>query len=167
MVKLIGIFCLFFYLVFLMLLVVNLKRKNKIVKGIFAGLIILFLGILLRSNESVLDSVLALIVRYIYFPSFSTFMVIVLGALVILLYSVFSDKIPKNMRIINYVFASWIIIDYIIFILLKLDVTSYIELYEGTSLTCLRFVSRGFLLWVLTLVVMKAYYAFIKENEGV
>ena len=69
MVKIVGIFSLIFYLVFLMLLVTNLNKKNKIVKGIFAILIIIFLGILMRSNESVLDSVLAIIVRYIYFPT--------------------------------------------------------------------------------------------------
>ena len=166
MVKLIGIFCLIFYLVFLMLLVVNLNKKNRIVKGIFAVLIIAFLGILMRSNETVLDSVLAIIVRYIYFPSFSTFMLIVLGSLIILLYSVYSDKMPNKMRMVNYVFASWIIIDYIIFILLKLDVTSYIELYSGTSLTCLRFVSRGFLLWVVTLVIMKTIYYYLNDNRG-
>ena len=168
MVKLIGIFCLIFYLVFLMLLVTNLNKKNKIVKGIFAVLIIIFLGILMRSNESVLDSVLAIIVRYIYFPSFSTFMLIVLGSLVILLYSVFNDKLPNTMRIVNYVFASWIIIDYIIFILLKIDVTSYIELFSGTSLTCLRLVTRGFLLWIVTIIAMKVYCSYmLEEDRGV
>lgn len=167
MVKIVGIFSLIFYLVFLMLLVTNLNKKNKIVKRIFAVLIIIFLGILLRSNESVLDSVLAIIVRYIYFPSFSTFMLIVLGSLIILLYSVNNDKLPNNMRIVNYVFASWIIIDYIIFILLKLDVTSYIELYSGTSLTCLRFVTRGFTLWIAVLIIMKVYYRYIDDKRGV
>ena len=166
MVKLIGIFCLIFYLVFLMLLVTNLNKNNKVVKGIFAGLIIIFLAILMRSNETVLDSVLALVVRYIYFPSFATFMLIVLGSLVILLYSVYTDKIPKKMRMVNYVFASWIIIDYIIFILLKLDVTSYIELYSGTSLICLRFVSRGFIVWVLVLIIMKLYYHYMEDDRG-
>ena len=167
MVKLIGIFCLIFYLVFLMILVTNLNKNNKIVKGIFAVLIIIFLAILMRSNETVLDSVLALVVRYIYFPSFATFMIIVLGSLVILLYSVYTDKIPKKMRMINFVFASWIIIDYIIFILLKLDVTSFIELYSGTSLICLRFVTRGFLVWVVTLSIMKVYYHYLENNRGV
>lgn len=167
MVKLIGIFCLIFYLVFLIILVTNLNKNNKIVKGIFAVLIIIFLAILMRSNETVLDSVLALVVRYIYFPSFATFMLIVLGSLVILLYSVYTDKIPKKMRMINFVFASWIIIDYIIFILLKLDVTSYIELYSGTSLICLRFVTRGFLVWIVTLSIMKVYYHYLENNRGV
>ncbi len=167
MVKIVGIFSLIFYLVFLMLLVTNLNKKNKIVKGIFAILIIIFLGILMRSNESVLDSVLAIIVRYIYFPSFSTFMLIVLGSLVILLYSVYNDKLPNRVRIVNYVFASWIIIDYIIFILLKLDVTSYIELYSGTSLTCLRFVTRGFTIWIATLIIMKVCYHYLDDSRGV
>ena len=102
-----------------------------------------------------------------YFPSFSTFMLIVLGSLIILLYSVNNDKLPNNMRIVNYVFASWIIIDYIIFILLKLDVTSYIELYSGTSLTCLRFVTRGFTLWIAVLIIMKVYYRYIDDKRGV
>ena len=165
MVKLIGIFCLIFYLVFLMLLVANLNKQNKVVKCIFAALIIPFLGILMKSNDTVLDSVLALVVRYIYFPSFATFMLIVLGSLVILLYSVFTDKIPKTMRMINYIYASWIIVAYIIFILLRLDVTSYTELYSGTGLTCLRFITRGFLVWVVTLVCMKVYYFYMKDNK--
>ena len=94
-------------------------------------------------------------------------MLIVLGSLVILLYSVFNDKLPNKMRIINYVFASWIIIDYIIFILLKLDVTSYIDLYTDTSLICLRLVTRGFLLWILTIINMKVYYSYMNdENRG-
>ena len=119
MVKIIGIFCLIFYLVFLMLLVANLNKKSKIVKYIFSALIIPFLGILMKSNDTVLDSVLALIVRYIYFPNFATFMLIVFGSLIILLYSVFTDKIPKTMRMVNYIYSSWIIVAYIIFILLS------------------------------------------------
>ncbi len=166
MVKLIGIFCLIFYLVFLMLLVANLNKKSKGVKIVFAALIIPFIAILMKSNDSVLDSVLALIVRYIYFPNFSTFMIIIFGSLIILLYSIFTDKIPKTMRMVNYIFASWIIISYIIHILLKLDVSSYTELYSGTSLTCLRFATRGFLLWIVTLIVMKVYYFYMKDNEG-
>ena len=166
MVKVVGIVSLLFYLVFLIILVTNLNKKNKIIKGIFAVLIIIFLGILLRSNETVLDSVLALIVRYIYFPSFSTFMLIVLGSLIILLYSVYNDKLTNKQRIINYVFASWIIIDYIIFILLKLDVTSYNELYTGTSLTCLRFVTRGFLIWIVVLIISKVWYHYLENNRG-
>ena len=166
MVKLIGIFCLIFYLVFLMLLVVNLNKKSKGVKIVFAALIIPFLAILMKSNDSVLDNVLALIVRYIYFPSFSTFMLIILGSLVILLYSVFTDKIPKTMRMVNYIFASWIIISYIIHILLKLDVSSYVELYTGTSLKCLRFATRGFLAWIITLASMKIYYFYVKDSDN-
>ena len=166
MVKIIGIFCLIFYLVFLMLLVANLNKKSKIVKYIFAALIIPFLGILMKSNDTVLDSVLALIVRYIYFPNFATFMLIVFGSLIILLYSVFTDKIPKTMRMVNYIYSSWIIVAYIIFILLRLDVTSYTELYSGTSLTCLRFITRGFLVWIVTLACMKVYYFYMKDDEG-
>lgn len=149
-----------------MLLVANLNKKSKIVKYIFAALIIPFLGILMKSNDTVLDSVLALIVRYIYFPNFATFMLIVFGSLIILLYSVFTDRIPKTMRMVNYIYSSWIIVAYIIFILLRLDVTSYTELYSGTSLTCLRFITRGFLVWVVTLLCMKVYYYYMKDNEG-
>ena len=69
------------------------------------------------------------------------------------------------MRMINYIYASWIIVAYIIFILLRLDVTSYTELYSGTGLTCLRFITRGFLVWVVTLVCMKVYYFYMKDNK--
>ena len=93
-------------------------------------------------------------------------MLIVLGSLIILLYSVYNDKLTNKQRIINYVFASWIIIDYIIFILLKLDVTSYNELYTGTSLTCLRFVTRGFLIWIVVLIISKVWYHYLENNRG-
>ena len=161
MVKFIGIISLVIYLFFLMVLVYNLHKKNKIIKGIFALLIIAFIGILLQYNETVLDSVLSLVVRYIYYPNFATFMVLVFVSLGILLYTIFNDKMHVKTRIINYVFSSWIIIAYIIFVLLSLDVTSVLALYSGTSLICLRFVTRGFLVWVVTLVALKSYYYFM------
>ena len=160
MVKFIGIMSLVIYLFFLMVLVYNLHKKNKIIKGIFALLIIAFIGILLQYNETVLDSVLSLLVRYIYYPQFATFMVLVFVSLGILLYTVFNEKLYKRTRILNYVFSSWIIISYIIFILLNLDVTSSLALYSGTSLICLRFVTRGFLVWIVTLVVVRSYHYF-------
>ena len=86
MVKYIGIMSLVIYLFFLMVLVYNLHKKNKIIKGIFALLIIAFIGILLQYNETVLDNVLSLVVRYIYYPAFATFMVLVFVSLAILLY---------------------------------------------------------------------------------
>jgi hypothetical protein len=160
MVKFIGIACLHLYLIFIMVLVFNLHKKSKIIKAVFATLILVFVALLLQYNDSVLDSVLSLVVRYLYFPSFATFMVIIFGSLGILFYSIFNEKLTINTRIINFVFASWIVIVYLIFVLLRLDVTSYLSLYTGTSLICLRFVSRGFLLWIVVLTSIRFFHYF-------
>lgn len=160
MVKFIGIACLHLYLLFIMFLVYNLHKKSKVIKTIFASLIFIFVFVLLQYNDSVLDSVLSSIIHYLYFPSFATFMVIIFGSLAILFYSVFNERLTINTRIINFVFASWIIIAYLIFVLLRLDVTSYLDLYTGTSLICLRFVTRGFLLWLVVLSSIRFYHYF-------
>ncbi len=161
MVKFTGIMSLVIYLFFLIVLVYNLHKKNKIIKGLFALLIVAFVAILLQYNESALDSVLSLVVRYIYYPSFAIFMLVVFMSLGIMLYTIFGDKLSVKTRIVNYIFSSWIIIAYIIFVLLSLDVTSSLALYTGTSLICLRFVTRGFLVWLIVLMVMKSYHYFM------
>ncbi len=161
MVKFTGIMSLVIYLFFLIVLVYNLHKKNKIIKGLFALLIVAFVAILLQYNESALDSVLSLVVRYIYYPSFAIFMLVVFMSLGIMLYTIFGDKLSVKTRIVNYIFSSWIIIAYIIFFLLSLDVTSSLALYTGTSLICLRFVTRGFLVWLIVLMVMKSYHYFM------
>ena len=101
MVKFTGIMSLVIYLFFLIVLVYNLHKKNKIIKGLFALLIVAFVAILLQYNESALDSVLSLVVRYIYYPSFAIFMLVVFMSLGIMLYTIFGDKLSVKTRIVN------------------------------------------------------------------
>ena len=70
--------------------------------------------------------------------------------MILFMYNVFNDNIPVKKRIINYVFACFIFIGYFVFMLLKVDISSYNSLYEGDSLFCLRYITRTFTLWIIT-----------------
>ena len=70
----------------------------------------------------------------------------------------------SKIRIINYVFASFIFVAYIVFMLLDIDINSYNALYDGDSLLCLRYISRTFILWGIVGLIMKYFYFFMKKS---
>ena len=80
------------------------------------------------------------------------------------LYNIFKENKSDMERIVNYIFASLIIVAYIIFMLQEVDINSYNALYEEKSLLCLKYISRTFTLWIMILVFIKYFYYFGKKK---
>ena len=79
--------------------------------------------------------------------------------------NIFNDKINDKRRIVNYIFASFIIVAYIIFMLLNVDINSSTALYQGDSLNCLRYISRTFIIWMIVNALINYFSYFLKKSN--
>ena len=153
------------YFVLLIILVLNMEDRSKIIKNSFLIFIIALFTALFFVNELVMDYIISVIIRYIYFPSFTSIIVTLILTMMIFVYSIFEDDLSDKTRIVNYIFSSFIFISYIIFMLQDVDINSYIALYEGDSLLLLRYITRTFVLWLIVNVIIKYYYYFLTKNK--
>ena len=154
------------YFVLLIILVLNMEDKSKIIKNSFLLFMVSLVAALFFVNELVMDYILSAIIRYFYFPSFTSIIVTLLLTMVVLVYNIFDDEKKDKVRIINYVFACYIFVSYVIFMFLEVDINSYNALYEGNSLLCLRYISRTFMLWIIVNVLYRYFYYFLKKDES-
>ena len=154
------------YFVLLIILVLNIEDKSKIIKNSFLIFMVSLVVALFFVNELIMDYIISVIIRFFYFPSFTSIIVTLLLTMIVLIYSIFDDEMKDKTRIINYIFASYIFVSYVIFMFLEVDVNSYTALYEGDSLMCLRYISRTFILWIVVNVFTKYFYYFLKKDES-
>ena len=83
----------------------------------------------------------------------------------IFLYSIFRESKSDLERIINYIFASLIIVVYVIFMAKNVDINSYNALYAEDSLLYLKYISRTFTVWMIILLIIK-YFKYVVKKEG-
>ncbi len=152
------------YFTLLIILVLNIEDKSKIIKYSFLLLLISLLVAFFIANELVMDYLISIIVRFWYYPTFSTIIAIVFVTMILYIYNIFNDNIPEKRRIINYTFGSFIFIGYIMFMLLDVDINSYNSLYESDSLFWIRYIARTFMLWLITDLSMR-YFHYIKGGK--
>lgn len=143
------------YFVLLIILVLNLTDKSKIIKYSFVIFMISLILLLFFVNEIVMDYIISIVIRYWYYPTFSSILATVIISIGIFLYNILIDKKKYKERIINYIFASFILIGYVIFMSLNVNINSVSSLYADYSLVCLRYISRTFVLWGLAYLIMK------------
>ena len=160
-VLLIVAVCVYFLLT--IILVLNIKEKSKVIKNSFLLFIIVLFLSLFFVNELVIDYLFSIIIRYFYFPTFSSIILTILITMVLSIKNIYNDKKNKYLRIINYIFASFIFVGYITFMSLKVDINSYSLLYDGDSLICLRYISRSFILWQVVRLCSLYYRCVIKR----
>ena len=149
--------------VLLVILVLNMEEKSKIIRIGFVSFISVFLISVFFINEIVMDYLLSIIIRFYYFPTFSSIILIIFITASMFLYNLKSVHLEDKYRITNFIFAFLIIIGYVIFMIMNVDVNSYNELYNGTSLKCLRYISRTFILWMIVLASIKYYKYFFRR----
>ena len=154
------------YFILLVILVLNMEDKSKIIKNSFLLFMVSLVVALFFVNELVMDYIISAIIRFFYFPQFTSIIVTLLLTMALFIYSIFDDEMNEKSRIINYVFSSYIFIYYIIFMFLEVDINSYNALYDGESLVCLRFISRTFVLWIVVSILTKYFYYFLKKDES-
>ena len=164
MINIVLIASIMVYFTLLIILVLNIEDKSKIIKYSFLLLMITLLVAFFLTNELVMDYLISIIIRFLYFPTFSTVIAIVFISMIMYIYNIFNDNIPNKRRIINYIFGSFIFIGYIIFMLLDVNINSYNSLYESESLFCIRYITRTFVLWLITDLSMR-YFHYIKGGK--
>lgn len=153
------------YFILVIILVLNMEDRSKIIKNSFLAFMISLIVALFFVNELVMDYIISVIIRFFYFPSFTSIIVTLILTMIIFINNIFDDEIKDRRRIINYIFASFIFVSYIIFMLQEVDINSAIALYQGNSLKCLRYISRTFILWMLVNVFIKYFYYFLKKEK--
>ena len=153
------------YFILLIILVLNMEDRSKIIKNSFLGFMIILVGALFFVNELVMDYIISAIIRYIYYPTFSSIIVTLLVTVVVFINNIFDDDKNDKKRIVNYIFACFIFISYIIFMFLDVDINSPTALYNGDSLNCLRYISRTFILWMITNGLLKYFSNFLKKEK--
>lgn len=153
------------YFILLIILVLNMEDKSKIIKNSFLVFMIALVTALFFVNELVMDYIIGAIIRYIYFPTFTSIIVTLIVTMVVFINNIFDDDKNDKRRIINYIFSSFIFISYIIFMFLEVDINSSTLLYQGDSLNCLRYISRTFIIWMITNGLIKYFYNFLKKDN--
>ena len=153
------------YFILVIILVLNMEDRSKIIKNSFLAFMVSLIVALFFVNELVMDYIISVILRFFYFPSFTSIIVTLILTMIIFINNIFDDEIKDRRRIINYIFSSFIFVSYIIFMLQEVDINSSIALYQGNSLKCLRYISRTFILWMLVNVFIKYFYYFLKKEK--
>lgn len=164
MIKYFGIGSFIIYGILILILVINENKQNKIIKYSFLGLFFIASVIFLYFNQEIIDQVLRMLIRYIYFPSFNSYLITIFLTLCVLLYSILSEKMSKIIKIVNYIFSCLLIVTYVIFMMLKVDVSSYNSLYSSISLICIRYSARAFIVWLTVVLSIKYFRSFINER---
>ncbi len=153
------------YFVLLIILVLNMEDKSKIIKNSFLVFMIALVTALFFVNELVMDYIISIIIRYFYYPTFTSIIITLILTMIIFINNIYDDEFKDKRRIVNYIFASFIFISYIIFMFLDVDINSPNALYNGDSLLCLRYISRTFILWMIVNVLIKYFYYFLKKDD--
>jgi hypothetical protein len=142
-----------------------MEDKSKVIKNSFFVFMVSLFMALFFVNEMVMDYIISLVIRYLYFPTFASIILTLIISMVIFVINIYRDKINDKKRIINYIFASFIFIAYIILMLQDIDINSSTSLYTGDSLKCLRYISRTFVIWIMTVALIKYFSYFLKKKD--
>lgn len=153
------------YFILLIILVLNMQEKSKIIKNSFLAFMISLIVALFLVNELVMDYIISIIIRYFYYPTFTSIIITLILTMIIFINNLFDDEKKDKIRIINYIFASFIFISYIILMSFGIDINSALALYQGDNLICLRYISRTFILWRIVMVLIKYFYCFLKKDD--
>ena len=154
------------YFVLLIILVLNITDKSKIIKYSFVIFMSSFIVLIFLINDIIMDYIMSSIIRYLYFPTFSSVLATVMISIFLFLFNILREEKNDKERIVNYIYASLVLIAYVIFTIQNIDVNSYNALYSEESLICLRYISRCFTLWMITLLIIKYFKFFIKERSS-
>lgn len=156
-------------LLFFLILVVNLKTKNKIYNYAASFIILSFLGVVIFLNYDTviyfLDVVLKTIMQFIYFPSVAVYFLMIFLTSVFLIVTIFKNNISNVKKIFNYLCFTFILFMFFSFIAIvidkKLDLIDVVSLYTNNNVLALVQISNFiFLLWIVVTIFYKLYHYF-------
>lgn len=158
----------------LAILIINIKRKQHFIQmaaiGIYIGFIV---GILISYNtyvETCVNSFVKAVMNYVYFPSTVTYFFIMVFVTVMILYSIFTNKISNFKKIVNYSFFSILYFFFMSFIALctydGVDLVETTKLYENDTILALVQISNFILLiWIIFTGFYWLYIKFKKKYD--
>ena len=159
-------------LLLFVILIYNLKRKNRMVQIIAIGVYLGFvLGIFISYTtyvQSSFDSFVKGIMNYIYFPSTIVYFFIMMFVTGMMLYTVFSKKMTTFKKVVNYSVFSILYFFFMSFLSLSAyngyDLMEITKLYEND--TILSFVQVSNLLLFVWIIYTGFYhlYGFYKKK---
>ena len=109
--------------------------------------------------------IISVIIRYVFYPTFASIILTVIVSIAIFISNILDDEMNDKKRIINYIFACFIFVAYVIFMSLDVDINSVTALYQGDGLTLLRYISRTFIIWMIVRILIKYFYYFLKKEN--
>lgn len=168
----IGMFIL--SLLLLCILLVNIKLKNKYINIASIGVYLGFaLGIVISYSEYVqlcVNGFVKAILNYIYFPSTFVYFLIFAFITVLMIRTIFSDKISNLKKIINYSCFSILYFLFMSFIVLcvysGVDIYDTVSLYKNDIILSIVQISNLlFFIWILITVFYELYQFYKKKFD--
>ena len=148
------IFSIVLSLVFLIILLVNNKLKNKIIKISFIVLSIIFITIIFLLDNNFIYDFLKAMITYIWYPTYLLFVLTVVFSSSILIYTLVKDQ-NKVVKIENYLFFTICFLCYNIFKILNIDTSLYSSLYQKNSLFLMRTANISLLVWLMINIILR------------
>ena len=155
-------------------LFLNLKRNKNVVNIFIPITILLFIAfIAMGFHEYILamiEEIIKLIINSYYFPSMTLYFIMMIITTMYLIYNVYTNKISKKKKILNYSFSLVLFIlfvglfSYIIAnnISLSTDYSIYKDMY---ILSFVQLSTLVFITWILVLGIIKLYNYFKRKYD--
>ena len=164
------LFLLFLAFIFITTNKKNVKTTKKIYIGIYSFITIFLLVFNFKYLGKFFDYMMNNFFIAIYFPNFAIYFAAIIISNIIVLISIFDQKITKlikNINIIVYTFITYLLI-LLIGVISKsdLDVYSQASIYKNTSAHALiSLTSTIFMLWIIFLVLYTIIKKFITKDK--
>ena len=161
-----------FSILLFIILIFNFKKKNKYIQLIIIGIYIGFLlGIALSYSiyvKSCIDSLVKVIMNYIYFPSTIMYFFIIVLVTGLLFYTVFSKKVTDFKKIFNFTVFSVLYYFFTSFIALAtrdgVDLLDVVTLYKNDIILSIVQISNCILLIWLLFTAFYYLFRFFKKK---
>lgn len=159
----------------LIVLIINARSKNKVVKNItIFGYLIITIYLLVRYGSSILklsDNLVEKVFTVLYFPNLLSYICMMVIATLLIIFTVVSKKISKFARYSN-IFI-FIVIEFLFVLTLdvivskNIDIYSKVAVYSNKTLIVLIQSSMGiFGLWVLVLIIDLIANGLLKKSKS-
>ena len=140
---------------FIIILLINFKIKNNIIKYSFIIYLFIYLFLILLYDNSFVYQFLRILITYIWYPSYLLFVITIIFNIGITIYTLFNNNLNKVSKIINYINFVISFSCYIIFLELKIDPSLYEEYYQLNSLVLVRITTISFLVGLIVNIIVK------------
>ena len=168
------LFCFMLAIVILIFYIININKNKKISKWIFIGLwIILLLILIIRYNNvmfELLDELFNYIFKFLYFPDFPIYIIILIISNIFFIISIFNRKIENSYKILNSI--STIILDSLLVLIIdivssnNIDIYNSITIYSNSNLLVLLELSVAiFVSWILLNLLITAHHKLKKYDQ--